>query len=83
MNILASTSTNPAPIIRALEHVRQHHPEVTRVVYDQASRWLYLDEGGKAPTFGPEIDVGILEDAADSVIHLPAVYEVEDESLRS
>ena len=49
----------------ALEHVRKHHPEVEYVVFTH-TYWLYLDENGNSPAFGPEIDVAILEAAFGS-----------------
>ena len=59
----------------ALVHVRQFHPDVEIVVYTSDGRWHYVTEDFNLPTFDPKIDVGILEDAADSLEQFPAVFE--------
>jgi hypothetical protein len=66
----------PEPIRKALEHVRSYHPDVTQVVFFRDSRWLYFTDDLLSPQFGPEIDVGVLEDAADAVPELPMAYAV-------
>jgi hypothetical protein len=69
------TDSIPSAVASALKHVRRHHPAVVMVVFKSDGRWLYMDEDGWTPRFGENIDVGILEDAADSLVKLPAVYE--------
>ena len=54
-------------VLAALLHVRQFHPKVIAVVYLPDTRWRFVDEDGEAPTFGDNIDVGILEDAQNEV----------------
>lgn len=60
----------------ALKHVRLHHPEVTQVFYGVDCRWLFCGEAFEAPTFGSEIDVGLLEDAADSLNEFPCAFSI-------
>jgi hypothetical protein len=70
----------PTPEVQAaLVHVRQHFPEVTTVFYGCDGRWLFTsDDAAESPSFeGVDIDVGLLEDAADSVDELPAAFRVE------
>lgn len=64
----------PMEVRRALEYVRAHHPEVTQVFYGTDQRWFFCGEAFEAPVLGPEIDIGVLEDAADSVVTLPAAF---------
>lgn len=64
----------PEPIITAFNHVRQHHPEVIQVFFGVDGRWMYCGDGFEAPTFGAEIDVGILEEAYAAVPYLPYAY---------
>lgn len=52
-------------IITAIEHVRQLHPQVTRVYFDDFQRWFYTDDTQHGPTFGREVDTDILEAALD------------------
>lgn len=61
-------------IRRALDHVRQYHPEVTQVVFLRDGRWLYMDDDGECPQFVKEVDVAILEEAADAVTKVPAAF---------
>ncbi len=65
-------------ILAALNHVREHYPEVVLVVSNSMGRWQYMDADFNAPTFGKEIDTGILEDAQAEVENnydLPFVFE--------
>lgn len=63
-------------IQEALKHVQTHHPDVIQVFYGVDGRWLYCGEDFEAPTFGPEIDIGLLEDAADEA-ELPSAHVLE------
>ena len=70
--------TKNLAVQKALEHVRQFFPNVNTVLYGTDGRWLFLD-GIEAPNFeGYSIDVSILEQAADSVNFLPAVFTVDN-----
>lgn len=66
----------PTKAKEALQHVASHHPEVHSVVYGPDGRWLYFGDAFESPTFGDEIDIGLLEDAADSLDDLPAVFTI-------
>lgn len=61
----------------ALRHVASIHPEVVQVFYGVDGRWLFCGEGFEAPTFDGRIDIGLLEDAADTVEVLPAAFFLE------
>lgn len=62
---------------KALRHVHEFHPEVNQVVYGIDGRWMFFGENFKIPSFGPEIDTSLLEDAADSIESLPAVFALD------
>jgi hypothetical protein len=66
----------PYAIQKALDHVRVHHPDVTHVLFMRDAQWLYITDEGDAPVFGDEIDVSILEDAADAITSLPSAYAI-------
>lgn len=61
-------------VLNALEHVRKFHPDVIQVFYGIDCRWMYMDEDMESPVFGNGIDIGILEDAADSIEQFPAAF---------
>ncbi len=63
-------------VMAALDHVISHYPSVGLVVFNGDTRWCYMDEVFNSPTFGPEIDVAILEAAADSLSSFPCVFEI-------
>lgn len=67
----------PAEVVRALDHVRSIFPDVTHVVYTREQKWHYMSDDGKAPQFSGKVDVGILEDAADSLNAFPCVFCVD------
>lgn len=72
----------PPAIAAALAHVREHHPDVVSVTFAQEDAqcggfWTYRTASGEHPTFGPEIDVGLLEEALDAAWEhrtFPATY---------
>jgi len=76
----ATTNAATGVIAKALNHVREHYPNVTQVEFRSEGDhdiWEYSDGEGEAPTFGPEIDVGVLEDAIDAAYsgaRWPAIY---------
>jgi hypothetical protein len=53
-------------IRKALDHVHLHHPQITMVVFSSSGKWQFCDDDFDAPSFGKEIDVSLLEDAADA-----------------
>lgn len=74
----------PAKVVAALTHVCLHHLNVTSVIFAQENPecggfWEYVTADGEAPTFGPEIDVSLLEDALDAAWEdrtFPATYHI-------
>lgn len=60
----------------ALRHVANLFPEVTQVFYGTDARWLFCGETFEAPDFQGAVDVGLLEDAADTVEQLPAAFRL-------
>lgn len=64
----------PKEVVKAFEHVNAFFPEVTMVVFNKFGQWSYMTDNFEQPTFNDDIDVGILEDASDSVTELPAVF---------
>ena len=68
-------SSIPAPIMKAFLHVRAHHSEVKYLFFDREGCWAYMDEELNRPSFGEEIDISVLEKAADSVSSFPVMYE--------
>lgn len=69
-------------VLRAFNHVRSKLPTIARAVFSYQGRWYWTDEDGGEPRgcdWTTEIDIGILEDAVDSIDNLgclPAVFEV-------
>lgn len=70
----------PIQVIKALEHVKSVFPSVTQVSYDDACRWVYRTDSGFPPMFTDDIDIGILNEAADAVynIAVPVLYKQID-----
>ncbi len=62
-------------IIKAFNHVKRFHPTVSIIIFDINGLWLYMDENFKPFVFSEKVDVGILEDASDSVPSLPYIYQ--------
>lgn len=69
-------SSAPAAIQNAFNHVRKHYPGVNRVCYDADTRWHFTGPDLKAPKFGSEIDVGILEDGQAQLNEFPVIYQL-------
>ena len=63
-------------IIAAFDHVKQHFPQVTQVFFGRGNHWFYCDDDFDGPDFGEggPIDIGLLEDAADTAPCLPFAY---------
>jgi hypothetical protein len=67
----------PAAVAAAFKHVRDKHPEVCQVFFGFDGRWQYMDADFNTPSFGEDIDTGILEDAAVAAEHangVPCAY---------
>ena len=68
---------------KALRHVNSLYPEVNQVFFGTDQRWLFCGEGFETPKFGKEVDVSLLEEAADSLIELPAAFYLREEAEAS
>ena len=69
----------PTPeIIKAMEHIQSLFPKVVYVTYGIGWGWRYSDEDLKAPQFteSNEVDIDLLEKAADSVECLPCIFYI-------
>lgn len=67
----------PEKVLKALNHVRQYHPEVDTVLFLKDETWVYMNsEDRHIPSFVDETDASILEEAIDSVEKLPAIYQL-------
>ncbi len=65
---------------QAFRHVQKHFPEITHVFYSAQGRWFYCDDCFDAPNFGKtNIDISLLEDAADEVTTACGFYFGEAE----
>jgi len=68
----------PDSVRKALAHVREFHPEVVQVFFGADGRWLYFGPDiDEVPSFGEEIDIGILEDAqaAAEKVGVPCAFQ--------
>ena len=61
---------------KALMHVRQYYPEVEIVIFNREGMWQYMSDCFECPIFSNKINQSILEEAADSVTHLPAIFQL-------
>jgi hypothetical protein len=68
----------PNKVVTALLHVREHCPEVDRVVYWGDARWQFMDSNQQTPAFPPGIDFSILEDSRHDLPlgQLPVAYQL-------
>ena len=70
----------PPKVLKALQHVRSFYPDVRIVVYNTDYRWQFMTNDFDAPNFEyVNVDIGILEDAADDLITVPAVFQLPNE----
>lgn len=60
---------------KAFDHVKEHHPTLSIVIFDKNGAWQYMDENFESFKFNNMIDVSILEEAADSIIKVPFIYQ--------
>jgi len=59
----------------AFNHVKEKHPTLSMVIFDKEGKWQYMDEDFESFKFDESIDVGLLEDASDSIPVLPYIYQ--------
>ena len=56
----------PKPILKAIDHVREHFPVVDMVVFNDMGRWQFMGEDFEKVKFATApIDISILEEAAE------------------
>lgn len=60
---------------KAFKLVKKHHPTLAIVIFNSFGQWQYMDENFESFKFDDKIDVGILEDASDSIVSLPFIYQ--------
>jgi hypothetical protein len=58
----------------AFNHVKKFFPELEIVAFNKYGQWCYMDANFEVFKFGDEIDQGILEIAADSILELPYIF---------
>lgn len=64
-------------IKNAILHVRSFFPEVSILAFNSKGLWQYMTSDFESPNFeGINVDVSILETAADSVVSFPAIFEL-------
>ncbi len=63
----------PTEVQAAFAHVKTFFPQVTCLAFDDHGRWLFSGVGVDI-VFGDEVNVGILEAAADALDSLPAYF---------
>ena len=54
-------------VLKALRYVKRQHPTLHKVRFNEEAQWLYTDKNDKPFEFKDNIDVGILQDAVDSL----------------
>lgn len=58
--------TIPTQVLVAMDHVRQYHPHVTMVLFNNEGRWRYMEDDFTTPVFVHAIDTSALEDACNA-----------------
>jgi len=69
-------------LIIAFAYVKSIFPTLTMVVFNNQGQWFYCDRNYNGFVFDDSVDVGILEDASNSIQSTPFIYELpysEDE----
>ena len=78
---MSDNSHIPERILTAIEHVRSVFPICSMVVFNSDCRWQYMGEDFQSISFKyNEIDMGILEAAADAAFEettLPCVFQLK------
>ncbi len=69
----------PAPVLAALNHVRESIPEIDRVTVWKDGRWQFSTPDHDVPAFPGTIDPSILEEAFDRLDNYPAAFQLDDE----
>jgi len=65
-------------VLKAFEHVKSFHPNVSIVIFNKEGQWNYMDENFEGLDFSHDgINVSVLEDAVDSLKEFPFIYQEE------
>ena len=68
------------PLLKAFKHVKSIFPTLSIVIINRQGQWLYMDENFVPFNFeNKNVDMGLLEDGADSITHTPFIYQEEIE----
>lgn len=69
---------------KALDYVREFFPDVCIVAFNREGQWQYFTEDWFAPHFtdGMVEDIGILQDAVDSLSDLPAIFQLDSDEYK-
>jgi hypothetical protein len=60
----------------AIDHVKSFHPTLSLIIFDRMGRWQYMDEYFNNFVFDDRINVGILEEASDSICVYPSIFDL-------
>lgn len=70
----------PPKVLKALNHVRSFYPDVRIVVYSNDYRCHFMYNDFNSPIIRvSKLDIGILEDAAEDIREVPAVFQLPNE----
>ena len=67
---------------KALDYVREFFPDVCIVAFNREGQWQYFTQEWDAPEFPYMEDVGILQDAVDSLSDLPAIFQLDSDEYK-
>ena len=70
----------PEALQKAIDHVRGFFPDLELVVFNAEGQWQYFGENFTAFVFDDRISLDILEDAVNSIVTFPCVFDVKDYS---
>lgn len=71
--------TPPDKVKNAINHVKQFHPDVDRVIFWKDGRWQYCTDSHDSPKFDDNMDIDILERTNDFVHNnydLPQAFQI-------
>ena len=63
---------------QALLHVRSIHPKVTQVFFSSGGGWFFCDDVFEGVTFTGAEDIGLLEEAVDSLSTSPCAFSIHN-----
>ena len=75
METLVGSQNVTDEVKKAFFHVKSQFDDLTYLMIDVEGRWMYLTDDFDAPKF-EDVDIGILEDAVDSLREFPAIFQL-------